>query len=104
MRALCSFEQALTDMAACDLALLCYEGEETLSLRRCLEEHSEMLSDGASVAVYIGPEGGIEPQEAQEAKERGLFAVSFGRRILRTETAPLFALSAILFFSGDTEP
>ena len=104
VRALCSYEQALDDMAACDLALLCYEGEETLSLRRCLEENAKKLSDGASVAVFIGPEGGIEQSEAQAAKQRGIFAVSFGRRILRTETAPLFALSAILFFSGDTEP
>lgn len=104
VRALCSFEQALDDMAACDLAILCYEGEETRSLRRCLEERSESLSDGATVAVYVGPEGGIEPKEAREATERGICAVSFGRRILRTETAPLFALSAILFFSGDMEP
>ncbi len=51
------------------------------------------LREGSTVSVFIGPEGGITPAEAASAAEAGIVPISLGRRILRTETAPLVFLS-----------
>ena len=53
-----------------------------------------------SVAVFVGPEGGFAPEEVAQAEAAGAVRVTLGTRILRTETAPLAALSAILFATG----
>ena len=55
----------------------------------------------ASVSVTIGPEGGFALEEAEQARAGGLQSVSLGKRILRCETAPLAALAAILYESGN---
>ena len=53
----------------------------------------------SSVALVIGPEGGLDPAEITEAVTRGFIAVSLGRFVLRTETACAAALGAALAFS-----
>lgn len=57
------------------------------------------LADGnaASIAVFIGPEGGFEESEIELAKEAGITPISLGRRILRTETAGLTILSILMY-------
>lgn len=50
----------------------------------------------AEISIFIGPEGGFSPEEAQGALKAGLTPATLGPRILRTETAPLCALSIIL--------
>lgn len=55
------------------------------------------------VAVVIGPEGGIAPEEIQRMKEAGAVPVTLGKRIFRTETAGLAALISLLTVSGDME-
>lgn len=52
--------------------------------------------DASSVAIIIGPEGGFSADEAADAKECGAVLCTLGSRILRTETAPLAALTAIM--------
>lgn len=54
-----------------------------------------------SVLVMVGPEGGFSHEEADAAVAAGAHAVSLGTRILRTETAPLVILSAILYEGGE---
>ncbi|HBQ63900.1 MAG TPA: 16S rRNA (uracil(1498)-N(3))-methyltransferase [Clostridiales bacterium] len=54
-----------------------------------------------SLWVFIGPEGGIAPGEAEDAKAAGFLPVTMGRRILRTETAAIAALSSILCLYGE---
>ncbi|MCR5345516.1 MAG: 16S rRNA (uracil(1498)-N(3))-methyltransferase [Lachnospiraceae bacterium] len=49
-----------------------------------------------SVGIFIGPEGGFSGKEISLAREKGMKTVSLGRRILRTETAALTALSLIM--------
>ncbi len=51
---------------------------------------------GSRIAVFIGPEGGFDPSEIQLAQEAGVVPVSLGKRILRTETAGLAVLSALM--------
>lgn len=53
------------------------------------------------VYLFIGPEGGFESSEVEEAGLRGVQAVSLGTRILRTETAGLACLSIIMNRWGD---
>ena len=53
------------------------------------------------MSVITGPEGGFEPFEADLARIAGLHVCSMGERILRCETAPLCALSALMFACGE---
>ena len=53
------------------------------------------------VALLIGPEGGIAPQEAQAVIAAGGKAATLGPRILRTETAGLVALTLTLHCAGE---
>ncbi len=55
------------------------------------------LSQYKSVGIFIGPEGGFEEAEIAYAKENNMQIISLGKRILRTETAGLTALSVIMF-------
>ena len=57
--------------------------------------------DYSSVALISGPEGGLEAQEVERASDLGVHVCTLGRRILRCETAPLCALSAVMYASGE---
>ena len=50
-----------------------------------------------SVGIIIGPEGGFERREVEEAKKAGAECLTLGHRILRTETAGMTALSILMF-------
>jgi len=54
-----------------------------------------------AIALMVGPEGGFSDPEVKTAKKSGFSAVSLGPRILRTETAPIAALSIIQYLWGD---
>jgi len=59
------------------------------------------LGDARNVLVVIGPEGGFSSGEVERAQRAGAASISLGRRILRTETAALVVLSAILYARGE---
>lgn len=68
----------------------------------------DRISTGGSIGIFIGPEGGFERGEVEQAMEAGAVPVSLGRRILRTETAGLAILSVLMFQiekngSGDSQ-
>ena len=91
-----SFSEALTRAAQADKALMFYEHEEALTLKMALS------SGGYStVSLLTGPEGGLEEAEVAQAREAGLQVCTLGRRILRCETAPLCALSAVMYDAGE---
>ena len=80
--------------AEADLLLLPYEQKETD------ESTAGVLSNirrGQTIAVFIGPEGGFEPDEVESLRQRDAAIVSLGRRILRTETAGLTVLSWMIY-------
>ena len=62
---------------------------------------SELGDQPAHIALLIGPEGGLTPSELALASESGFTAIQLGPRILRTETAPLVALTVIGARWGD---
>jgi 16S rRNA (uracil1498-N3)-methyltransferase len=55
------------------------------------------LKPGESIAIFIGPEGGFEEKEIEQAKEAGAEPITLGRRILRTETAGFTVMSWLMY-------
>ena len=89
-----SFSEMLRQAGDAECALFCYEGENAVSMKTLLEANV----DKKSFAVIVGSEGGFSPEEAEAAIRAGLHSVNLGPRILRCETAPLYALSALSYF------
>ena len=88
------FREAIDSTAAFDCRLFPYENAEGMDYtRKILSE----VKPGMRIAIFIGPEGGFEEEEVIYAKERGFLPITLGRRILRTETAGLALLSALMF-------
>ena len=73
-----------------------YEHEEALTLKMALSSGSYK-----TVSLLTGPEGGLEEPEVAQAREAGMQVCTLGKRILRCETAPLCALSAVMFDAGE---
>lgn len=94
--ALDTYKAALERATQADLPILFYENERATTLRMALEGDTYM-----SVSLLTGPEGGLEPWEVELAKETGLRICTLGSRILRCETAPLCALSAVMYATGE---
>lgn len=97
IRPLISFREAVAGMKQADRAILFYEGA-TEPLSAFLQGG---VPDGDEIAILIGSEGGFSPEEADYAAQQGAFPASLGRRILRCETAPICALSAIFYACGE---
>lgn len=55
------------------------------------------LNESKKIAIIIGPEGGFEETEINDLKSHGAIVSTLGKRILRAETAPLVALSNLIF-------
>ena len=95
-----SFDAVLQKATDADLSLFCYEGQDACSLRDVLLQFRDANSENISkktVAVIIGSEGGFTLKEAEQARESGSRIVNLGPRILRTETASGFVLSALAY-------
>ncbi len=78
---------------AFDLKLLCYEDENKTTLKEVLKKNPSFQK----IALVIGPEGGISPEEVQFLTKAGFSSVSLGKRILRCETAGLYALANLQY-------
>ncbi len=94
--ALNSYTEALARAAQAEKAILFYENEHATTLRMALEE-----KPFASISLLTGPEGGLEAAEVEKAAAAGLQVCTLGKRILRCETAPLCALSAVMYHAGE---
>lgn len=79
------------------LKLMLWEKERANRLKSILTD----VSPPESIAVMIGPEGGITDKEAIEALKSGFTPVTLGQRILRTETASAAILAILQFLWGD---
>lgn len=96
VRVLGSLKQALEEAARAEKALMFYEHEQAVTLKMA-------LSGGGyqTVSLLTGPEGGLEEKEVEQARAAGLQICTLGKRILRCETAPLCALSAVMYDAGE---
>ena len=79
--------------------IVAYENEKDNSLKNELVHLKEELKENEtlSIAVVIGPEGGLEEKDVELLKQNGAKIVTLGRRILRTETVALNILSIIRY-------
>ena len=80
-----------------ELRLLLWEGETERGVRSLLSDQPRP----ASIAVLVGPEGGLTEGEAAMAKAAGFIPVTLGQRILRTETAGLAMVAILQYEWGD---
>lgn len=90
-----SFSEALSRACQAEKALMFYEHEEALTLKTAL------TGTYRTVSLLTGPEGGLEEGEVTQARDAGMQVCTLGKRILRCETAPLCALSAVMYDSGE---
>lgn len=88
-----SWTQLVREMAREPTAIVLWE-EASLPLRTALIEGVERI------ALVVGPEGGLEPAEAEALADAGAQLVSLGPRILRTENAALVTVAAVLYRYG----
>ena len=89
-----SYREALAYSGQLDRVLLPYE------LAEGMKETKKVITSilpGQSVGIYIGPEGGFEKEEVDQALEQSAEVITLGKRILRTETAGLAALAVLMF-------
>ena len=88
-----SFDEAVRDAKGLDGAIIPYELEKKMGLKSYLDGFK-----GGSLGIFIGPEGGFAVSETEKALEAGFTSVTLGKRILRTETAGMCAVSNTLFY------
>ncbi len=91
-----SYKEAPSRASEAELSILLYENERATTLKMALEEKSF-----TTVSLISGPEGGLEEREVEQAQNVGVRVCTLGRRILRCETAPLCALSAVMYAAGE---
>ena len=87
-----TFQEALAFSEALDIRLIPYELADGMEGTRKILDG---IRPGQSVGIFIGPEGGFEKEEVGRAVEAGAMPITLGKRILRTETAPLAVLAML---------
>ena len=91
------FDDIIRSAPADALKIIAWEEEKNSSLGSVLN-----LCGGCNeIYIMVGPEGGLSESEVKYAVEYGWKSITLGKRILRTETAPLALISAIAYHFGD---
>ena len=88
--------ELLTKGSEFDIALV-LDPQAVKGLSTTLKKHS----NAQNILICTGPEGGFTDEETEVATQAGMLKVHAGQRILRTETAPLVALSIVQALLGD---
>ena len=91
------FARALDIAVKKELGLFMYETGEREALNAVLDANK----NAQTAAIITGPEGGFAEFEAKLARICGLHVCSMGERILRCETAPIVALTATMYATGN---
>ena len=92
-----TFREALQYAESFDFLLVPYESADGIAYAQEMITQAANLADGASIGIFIGPEGGFAKEEIDAAKDAGAKIITLGNRILRTETAGLAVLSILMF-------
>ena len=90
---LISLEQLKKEISKFDLVLIAYENEKKTNIKEIIKQNPKV----EKIGIIIGPEGGISTEEIQALEERGAKTVGLGKRILRTETAPITMISMLIY-------
>lgn len=89
-----SYAQAVKIASEMDLKLVPYELAEGMEQTKQL---IESVKPGQRIAIFIGPEGGFDPEEIRTATEAGIQPITLGKRILRTETAGFTTIAWLMY-------
>lgn len=92
-----TMKQLVNNIESYDLVLICDEEEAKLEKRLRFADHIKKVYDNMSILIVFGPEGGLSRTEVEQLSSKGAFTTTLGPRILRAETAPLYALAAISY-------
>lgn len=76
-----------------DLKILCSTIEKEKTIKNILQKNNNY----DKIIIVVGPEGGIDEEEEKFLNENGFISTSLGSTILRTETAPMFVMSALRY-------
>jgi 16S rRNA (uracil1498-N3)-methyltransferase len=96
IRPILEFKDVVSNCPADFVAIMLYEGITQNSLRDVLRR-----DHAGCYILLIGPEGGFSQEETMLCSQLGVYSVTLGPRILRTETASLAAVSIIQYECGD---
>lgn len=80
-----------------DIILLAYEDENKTTIKDELKRIKQKSDNKLKIGIIIGPEGGVSEREVHKLISSGIKCVSLGKRILRTETAPIVMVSDIIY-------
>jgi 16S rRNA (uracil1498-N3)-methyltransferase len=89
-----NYAQAVKMASEMDLKLVPYELAEGMEQTKQL---IESVKPGQRIAIFIGPEGGFDPEEIRTATEAGIQPIMLGKRILRTETAGFTTIAWLMY-------
>lgn len=94
-----SFKQLIQKFAKYDAVFIADEEDAKLENRTSFKQKLQLLKTEKELHILciFGPEGGISRNESKALLEAGAQTMSLGPRILRTETAPFYALAAISY-------
>ena len=95
------FDEMLKKIGEHDAAVMMYEKEEKKCLKELLKCYT--INEIKDIALLIGAEGGFSTEEATKCQTAGFNTASFGKRILRTETAAISAVSIIMYEMGELQ-
>ncbi|MEX2785415.1 16S rRNA (uracil(1498)-N(3))-methyltransferase [Streptococcus sp. H49] len=87
----------LSSLSGFDRIFIAYEEAAKAGENSALAQELALLSKGCKILFIFGPEGGISPSELAALESNGGLKVGLGPRIMRAETAPLFALSSVAY-------
>lgn len=93
------------DMISFREAVLKEKGKESILFYECATNSlsAAIKKDIEEISIFVGSEGGFEPSEVEFAEENHIKILSLGKRILRCETAPIAALSVIMYETGNLD-
>ena len=100
VKSVMTFSEALSYAGSLDILLLPYENAKGMSRSRQI---MYSVKGKKTAGIFIGPEGGFEEEEADQAVMAGALPITLGHRILRTETAGMTVLSILMFMLDEDE-
>jgi len=89
-----NYSSAIETMKKDDVSIVFYESGG-------LRLNEMNFSDKKNISIMIGSEGGFDDLEISEAQKNGIETVWLGNRILRCETAPITAISLLMYLTGN---
>lgn len=95
VKPICDLQSLLDNTSKNDKIVVLYEGQAPLTLKKVL------AGKETSFTLVVGPEGGFSADEIALCQKYDAHIVTMGPRILRTETAAIASLAALMYECGD---